>query len=76
MLFRSHAATAVAPGLGFEAGQAVSVAATDYGQDAVAGSLVGLSADEVVIRRHDPRAGWVQVHFPRFGFQIRKDTPA
>lgn len=45
-----------------------------YGQDAVAGSLVGLGADAVVIRRRDARAGLVQVHFPRFGFQIRKET--
>jgi hypothetical protein len=29
-----------------------------------------------VIRRVDPRAGTVHVHFPRFGFQIRKVTPA
>lgn len=69
-----HGPTRVEPGLGFDAGQPVTVAATDYGQDAVAGSLVGLGADEVVIRRRDERAGLVQVHFPRFGFQIRKET--
>ena len=71
-----HAPTRVDPGLGFEAGQAVSVAATDYGQDPVAGSLVGLTADELVLRRTDERAGTVQVHFPRFGFQVRKDAAA
>lgn len=69
-----HAATQVEPGLGFEAGEAVTVSATDYGQDPVAGSLVGLNVNEVVIRRSDGRAGSVQVHFPRFGFQIRKET--
>lgn len=71
-----HAAVAVAPGLGFEAGQAVTVAATDYGSDPVAGTLVGLSDDTVVLRRQDARAGTVQVHFPRFGFQIKKETMA
>ena len=71
-----QAPVAVAPELGFDAGQAVTVAATDYGSDPVAGTLVGLSGDEVVIRRSDDRAGSVQVHFPRFGFQIKKDTRA
>lgn len=70
-----YAPVAVADGLGFEAGQAVQVYATDYGSDAVRGALVGLTADEVVLRRHDKRAGMVQVHFPRFGFQIKTDDP-
>jgi glutathione S-transferase len=69
-----HAPTRVEPGLGFEAGQAVGVAATDYGVDPVSGILVGLSADEVVVERRDPRAGTVHVHFPRAGFQIRKES--
>lgn len=63
----------VGAGLGFEAGQPVTVTPTDYAQDATAGTLVGLSRHEVVIRRSDPRAGTVQVHFPRAGFQIRKE---
>jgi glutathione S-transferase len=71
-----HAPVAVAPGQGFDAGQAVTVAATDYGSDPVAGTLVGLSDHSVTLRRTDPRAGTVQVHFPRFGFQVRKDLPA
>jgi glutathione S-transferase len=69
-----HASVAVGPGLGFEAGQAVTMFATDYGSDPVAGALVGLSADEAVLRRTDPRAGAVHVHFPRFGFQLKKDA--
>ena len=69
-----HAACAVAPGLGFEAGQPVTVAALDYGVDPVAGTLVGLSADEVVVKRTDARAGTLHVHFPRIGFQIKKET--
>lgn len=70
----SHEACRVEPGLGFEAGEAVTVSPIDYGRDPVAGVLVGLDADEVVIRRHDERAGTLHVHFPRIGFQIRKDS--
>ena len=71
-----HAAVQVQAGLGFEAGERVTVAALDYGTDAVAGELVGLNLNEVVVRRVDERAGTVQVHFPRIGFQIRKDQAA
>jgi glutathione S-transferase len=70
----SHAPTAVGAGLGFEAGQAVTVTPTDYGMDPVAGTLVGLSADEVVLARSDERAGRLHVHFPRRGFQIKPET--
>ena len=70
----SHAACSVAPGLGFEAGQGVTVTPTDYGQDPVAGTLVGLSSDEVVLRRVDSRAGTVHVHFARAGFQIKQEA--
>ncbi|MDE2394288.1 MAG: glutathione S-transferase family protein [Burkholderiales bacterium] len=71
-----HAACEVGPGLGFEAGAAVTVAATDYGVDPVAGRLVGLTAEEVVVERRDERAGAVHVHFPRTGYQIRKQEAA
>jgi glutathione S-transferase len=71
----TFAATTVGSGLGFEAGQAVTVTPTDYGLDPVAGTIVGLSADEVVLSRTDERAGTVHVHFPRRGYQIKADTP-
>jgi hypothetical protein len=38
----------------------------------VAGTLVGLSSDEVIVCRNDERAGTVHVHFPRIGYQIKK----
>ncbi len=57
---------------GFERGDEVSVTPTDYAQDPVIGRLVGLSYDQVTIEREDPRAGKLNVHFPRIGFQIRK----
>jgi len=57
---------------GFAAGDKVTVTPTDYAQDPVAGVLVGLTRDEVVVARDDERAGTVHVHFPRIGFQILK----
>jgi glutathione S-transferase len=69
---KGPAATVVHPEPGLQAGQAVTVSALDYGSDPVAGTLVGLSADEVVLRRRDDRAGTVHVHFPRIGFQVKE----
>jgi hypothetical protein len=49
------------------------VNALDYAADPVAGRLVGLSGDEVVLERQDERAGIVHVHFPRIGYQIKME---
>jgi hypothetical protein len=68
-----HAPCGVDPSLGFEAGAEVAVNALDYGADPIAGRLVGLSLDEVVLQRDDERAGRVHVHFPRIGYQIRAE---
>ncbi|WP_420994291.1 glutathione S-transferase family protein [Cupriavidus sp. 30B13] len=62
----------VAPGSGFEAGDAVTVTPTDYARDPVAGVLVALDARRAVLRRQDPRAGAVNVHFPRQGYEVRR----
>ncbi len=69
-----HAATVVQPEQGYPIGQAVTVSAMDYASDPVTGSLVGLSADEVVLRRTDARAGTLHVHFPRVGYQIKEQA--
>lgn len=62
--------------LGLQRGSAVTVNALDYGADPVAGTLIGLSLEEVVLERDDERAGKVHVHFPRIGFQINTEqTP-
>lgn len=71
-----YADTKVQGGLGFLPGQAVTVAAIDYGTDPVAGTLVGLSNSEVVVARQDARAGLVHVHFPRRGFQVKQEQAA
>lgn len=57
---------------GIELGAPAAVMPVDTGLDPVVGELMTASADEIVIRRTDPRAGTVQVHFPRFGYQINK----
>jgi glutathione S-transferase len=57
---------------GFEAGQQVVIAATDYGVDPVAGELLFAGSEELILRREDERGGLVHVHFPRFGFRLEK----
>jgi hypothetical protein len=51
-------------------GARVTVAPTDYGIDPVAGELVAEYTNEWVVKRIDPRAGTVYVHFPRAAYQI------
>ncbi len=56
--------------LGLAAEDRVTVTPDDYGRVPVDGALVGLSTQDVSIRRHDDRAGTVVVHFPRGGYRI------
>jgi len=58
---------------GHRPGEAVSVIPDDYAFDPVRGTIVALDAQEIAIRREDPQAGEVVVHFPRMGYRI---TPA
>ena len=51
-------------------GDKVEVMPDDYGKVPVAGEIVALSPQHIAIRRHDPRAGTVVVHFPRAGFLV------
>jgi glutathione S-transferase len=57
---------------GIAAGDEVEVLPTDYGLDPVAGKLVCCTLDEIAVRRIDPRAGEVVVHFPRLTYELRK----
>jgi glutathione S-transferase len=57
---------------GIALGGQAAVMPIDTGLDPVVGELLQASADEIIVRRSDPRAGTVQVHFPRLGFQINK----
>ena len=57
---------------GIALGEQAQVMPVDSGLDPVVGELLNASFDEFVLRRTDPRAGTVHVHFPRFGFQLNK----
>jgi glutathione S-transferase len=67
----SHAQASVTQVTSLSAGDPVTVTASDYAHDEIAGTLVGLDVDEVVIARDDARAGRVHVHFPRIGFHLK-----
>jgi glutathione S-transferase len=55
---------------GRKVGDTVAIVPDDYGKIRVTGEIVALSPQHVAIRRQDPRAGEVVVHFPRAGFFI------
>jgi glutathione S-transferase len=55
---------------GRKPGDRVEVVPDDYGKIKVGGEIVALSSQHIAVRRHDPRAGEVIVHFPRAGFLI------
>ena len=55
---------------GRKPGDRVEVVPDDYGKVKVSGEIVALSSQHIAIRRHDPRAGEVVVHFPRAGFHV------
>ena len=58
----------------YDAGDLVQVTPDDYGRIPVTGTLVTLQLREVAIRRIDPRAGEVVVHFPRMGYRVERIT--
>jgi glutathione S-transferase len=55
---------------GRKPGDRVEVVPDDYGKIKVSGEIVALSSQHIAIRRHDPVAGEVVVHFPRAGFLV------
>jgi glutathione S-transferase len=55
---------------GRKPGDRVEVMPDDYGKVKVGGEIVALSPQHIALRRHDPRAGEVVVHFPRAGFLV------
>ena len=57
---------------GIALGETVQVMPVDYALDPVKGELLDCSAEQISVRRTDPRAGTVVVHFPRFGFQLQR----
>jgi glutathione S-transferase len=57
---------------GVRPGDAISLAADDYGLEHVAGVAVVVNAQEIALRREDPSVGEVIVHFPRAGYRITR----
>ena len=57
---------------GIALGTQVAVAAESFGTEATEGELVAATRTRYTLRRTDPRAGTVHVHFPRLGFTLRK----
>jgi glutathione S-transferase len=57
---------------GIAAGSEVTIAAESFGQEATAGVLLAASRTRYTLRREDPRAGVVHVHFPRAGYVLKK----
>lgn len=56
---------------GLPAGAKVTVTPDDTARVPVAGTLVAAGDSEIVIRRRDPRAGDLHIHFPRLGFDVQ-----
>jgi glutathione S-transferase len=56
---------------GRKPGDQVQIMPDDYGKIGVRGEIVALSAQHIAIRRHDPIAGEIVVHFPRAGFLVQ-----
>lgn len=58
--------------LSLSPGEAVTVAADDYGRDPIAGHLVALNPERVTIARAAAEVGRVHVHFPRIGYLVAR----
>lgn len=58
----------LAPPLGAQ----VSVRAESFGPEQTVGELIGLRSNRITLRRHDQRAGWLHVHFPRLGYALKR----
>jgi glutathione S-transferase len=57
---------------GIALGETAEVMPVDNALVPVRGELLHCSTDEIALRRTDPRAGTVIVHFPRFGYQVKR----
>jgi len=56
---------------GIALGSKVTITAESFGLEPTEGELVAATRTRYSLRRSDPRAGTVHVHFPRVGFQLR-----
>lgn len=56
---------------GIALGSRVTVAAESFGPETTEGELVAATRMHYTLRRTDPRAGTVHVHFPRIGYVLK-----
>ena len=56
---------------GIPLGSTVTIGAETFGQEVTEGVLLAATRTRYTLRREDPRAGVVHVHFPRIGFVLR-----
>ena len=54
------------------AGSQVQIAAESFGTEVTEGELLAAPRTRYTLRRTDPRAGTVHVHFPRIGYVLKK----
>jgi len=60
---------------GIPLGSTVTVAADHFGTEPTEGELMAATRTRYTLRRIDPRAATVHVHFPRVGFTLKKAAP-
>jgi glutathione S-transferase len=56
---------------GIALGTAVTITAETFGPEPTHGTLVAATRTRYTLRRTDPRAGTVHVHFPRIGYALK-----
>ena len=59
---------------GIPLGSLVSIAAESFGSEPTVGVLVEATHSHYTLRREDPRAGVLRVHFPRIGYALRQEA--
>ncbi|RZA15340.1 MAG: glutathione S-transferase family protein, partial [Lysobacteraceae bacterium] len=61
---------------GIALGSRVTVAAESFGLEATEGELIAATRMHYTLRREDPRAGTLHVHFPRVGYVLKNAEAA
>jgi len=60
---------------GIPLGTRVTITAESFGPEPTEGELIAATRTHYSLRREDPRAGTLHVHFPRVGYALRKADP-
>jgi glutathione S-transferase len=61
---------------GIPLGARVTITAESFGSEPTEGDLIAATRTHYSLRREDPRAGAVHVHFPRIGYVLKTASPA